>query len=79
VVEAIGHKSYPHVLGVQFHPESLNIWDADRTSRLTPEDKQEINLISALEKHPPSLAFHKKIWSWFSQKIKAAHQKRSGR
>jgi putative glutamine amidotransferase len=79
VVEAIGHKSYPHVLGVQFHPESLNIWDADRTSRLTPEDKRETNLISVLEKHPPSLAFHKKIWSWFSQKIKAAHHKRSGR
>jgi len=79
VVEAIEHTKYPNVLGVQFHPESRNIWDATRKSRLTPEDREETNLISILEKNPPSLAFHKKIWSWFSQKLEASQRFRNAR
>lgn len=79
VVEAIEHTKYPNVLGVQFHPESRNIWDGTRKSRLTPDDKQEANLISTLENDPPSIGFHKKIWTWFSQKLQAAHKHRTGK
>lgn len=77
VVEAIEHADYPHILGVQFHPESRNIWDPNRKSRLTPEDKEESSLLSIMENHPPSLAFHKKIWSWFSQKLEASYRMRN--
>lgn len=76
VIEAIEHTTYPNVLGVQFHPESRNIWDATRKSRLTPGDEEETNLLSILENNPPSLAFHKKLWSWFTQKLKASHKHR---
>ncbi len=76
VIEAIEHKTYPNVLGVQFHPEARLLWDAGKKSRLTPEDKEEYNLLSILEKNPPSLAFHKKLWSWFTQKLTASHKLR---
>jgi len=76
VIEAIEHTKYPNVLGVQFHPEARSLWDADNKSRLTPGDKEETNLLSILEKNPPSLAFHKKLWSWFTQKLKASHKHR---
>ena len=79
VVEAIEHEIYPNVLGVQFHPESRNIWDATKKSRLIPEDKEDINLLSILENNPPSLAFHKKLWSWFTQKLKASNKHRMKR
>lgn len=78
IVEAIAHDRYPHVLGVQFHPEARSIWDATMTSRSTPEDKDKTALMAFLEKNPPSLAFHKKLWAWFSQKLKASYEHRMG-
>lgn len=79
VVEAIEHATYPNVLGVQFHPEARSLWDADKKSRLSPEDEDEANLFSILENNPPSLAFHKKLWSWFGQRLKASHEHRMNR
>lgn len=76
VVEAIDHATYPNVLGVQFHPEARSLWDTNKKSRLTPDDKEETNLFSILENNPPSLAFNKKIWSWFTEKLKASHKHR---
>jgi putative glutamine amidotransferase len=75
VIEAIEHTTYPNVLGVQFHPEARSLWDTNKESRLIPEE-EETNLLSILENNPPSLAFHKKIWSWFSQKLEASHKHR---
>jgi putative glutamine amidotransferase len=79
VVEAIEHVKYPNVLGVQFHPESRNLWNVTKQIRFTPEDTEDINLLSFLEKNPPSLVFHKKLWSWFVQKLKASHKHRMKR
>jgi putative glutamine amidotransferase len=79
VVEAIEHEIYPNVLGVQFHPEAPSLWDATSKSRLTPDDEEETDLLSILENNLPSLAFHKKIWSWFSQKLEDSHRLRNAR
>jgi putative glutamine amidotransferase len=79
VVEAIEHEIYPNVLGVQFHPESPNIWDPTRKSRLTPSEKEESSLFSILEKNPPSLAFHKKLWAWFTQRLINSYELRMRR
>lgn len=79
VIEAIEHATYPNVLGVQFHPEARSLWDAGKKSRLTPEDGEEVNLLSILENNPPSLAFHKKLWSWFGQKLEASYEHRRKR
>ncbi len=76
IVEAIEHKEFPAVLGIQFHPEFSSLWDPDAKFKFTPEDKKETSLYSILENTPSSLSFHKKIWSWFAQKIETHHQKR---
>lgn len=75
VIEALEHVQYPNVLGVQFHPEFPILYDRTRTYRFTPEDKEAISLLEILEKNPPSLEFHRKIWEWFSEKLKQHHFK----
>lgn len=70
VVEAIEHEKFPNVLGVQFHPEFPILWDYKTKFRFTPEEEVGKSLGEILEENPPSLAFHQKIWSWFSQKVK---------
>lgn len=75
VSEAIEHEKYPNVLGVQFHPEFPILYDPAKTYRFTPEDKEEVSLISILENNPPSLAFHQKIWEWFGERLMEFHEK----
>ena len=73
VVEAIEHETYPHVLGTQFHPEFPILWDTIRKFRVTPQDKEGINLNSFLKSNPPSWDFHRKIWAWLSAKLTEYH------
>ncbi len=77
VIEAVEHEKYPDVLGVQFHPEAFSLWDEGQTSRLNPKTP-ETTLLSILKEHPPSLDFHKKLWSWFSERLLEYHAKREG-
>ncbi|MCK4824923.1 gamma-glutamyl-gamma-aminobutyrate hydrolase family protein, partial [bacterium] len=72
IVEAIEHKRFPNVLGVQFHPDFSELWDRKRKIRILPEDQPE-PLRTILEEDPPSFQFHKEIWFWFIQKLKANH------
>jgi putative glutamine amidotransferase len=65
VVEAIAHTRFPHVLGVQFHPEFSMIWEKEPKYKLTPADKDLFAVNTYLETRPPSLPFNKKIWQWF--------------
>ncbi len=73
VVEAIAHTVFPHVLGVQFHPEFPMLYDPEIKNKLTPDEVQEVSALNILEEHPPSLRFHQKIWSWFADKLYAHH------
>lgn len=73
VIEGIEHEKFPNVLGVQFHPEDPALWDNNLKSRFTPQDPEAKSLRSILESNPPSFAFHKKIWSWFCQKLEEFH------
>ena len=73
VVEAIEHEKYPHMLGVQFHPESSLLWDAEKKFRFSLQDEEEKSLRSILDNNPPSFDFHKKIWAWLSQKLREYH------
>ncbi len=73
VAESIEHQTYPHVLGTQFHPEFPILWDTVRKFRITPQDEEGINLNSFLKSNPPSWDFHRKIWSWFSEKLTEHH------
>jgi putative glutamine amidotransferase len=75
VVEALEHKKYPNVLGVQFHPEFPILYDQTRTYRFKPGDSEEISLLEILEKNPPSYDFHQQIWKWFSDKLTEHHNR----
>lgn len=66
IVEALTHSRFPNVLGVQFHPEFLTLYDPEsRKYRVTPQDS------TALTEHETivaggSLQFHKNFWKYFS-------------
>jgi putative glutamine amidotransferase len=72
IVEALEHKKYPAVLGVQFHPEHPMLWDTEPRVRQKPGDPlTSYNAI--LAGTPPSLEFNKAIWAWFAARLKQSH------
>lgn len=77
VIEAIEHITYPNVLGVQFHPEDPDLYDSEALVRLSPQDPEPVNLPVFLKKHPPSIAFHKKLWAWVSRQWVEFHKART--
>jgi putative glutamine amidotransferase len=79
VTEAIAHKRFPCVLGVQFHPEAWVNYNPTIRVRFTPEDKEPFNLHAYLEAHPPTLEFHRKLWAWIAGKWVARHAVRKSR
>jgi putative glutamine amidotransferase len=74
IVEAVEHKKFKAVLGVQFHPEHYALWDAEPRFAMKPGDART-SLRAILEGTPPSLEFNKKIWAWFAAKLGASHGK----
>jgi putative glutamine amidotransferase len=74
VVEALEHQEYPNLLGIQFHPDFVELWDQKQEFRLKP-DQEKQSLLSILKKNPPSLEFKQKIWTWFFKKAKAYHSR----
>jgi putative glutamine amidotransferase len=73
VVEALDHERYPNVLGVQFHPEMSELYDPAFRVKFAPQDKEPLNPKTFLKQHPPSAAFHQKIWAWVSQRWAEKH------
>jgi putative glutamine amidotransferase len=71
VVEALSHERFPRVLAVQFHPENYNLWDSAKVYRLSPADPADQTWRGFLEAHPPSFDFHRKLWAWFAEGLKA--------
>jgi putative glutamine amidotransferase len=71
IIEAVSHKKYPSVLGVQFHPESPRLWESDPVYRQSPGETP-FSFKALLEGTPPSAAFNRAIWRWLSAKLKAA-------
>jgi len=70
IIEAVEHKKYKNVLGIQFHPEPYNLYLKGRYFKKAPGGPPDFNLRSFLENNPPSLEFHKNLWQWFSRVLK---------
>jgi len=72
IIEAVEHKKYKNVLGIQFHPEPYLLYKKGRYFKSVPGEGEplDFNLRYFLEDNPPSMTFHKKIWQWFSQNLK---------
>jgi putative glutamine amidotransferase len=68
IVEAVEHKKYPNVLGIQFHPEHPLLFDPEPRQRQKPGDAPT-SYLAILEGTPPSVEFNKAIWAWFAAKL----------
>jgi len=71
IIEAVEHRKYPNVVGIQFHPEYFPLYLKGRFFREAPGQPRDFNLRRFLMDHPPSMQFHKAIWHWFSEALKA--------
>lgn len=70
IVEAIEHRKYKHVLGVQFHPEYYPLYRKGLYLKDRPGGELKFNSREFLLSHESSLAFHKAIWEWFSGAVR---------
>jgi len=68
VPEAIQHKSFKNVKGVQFHPEAKLLYSRSIEFRLTPADTSYTNGPAMLEE-ASSKEFHEKFWEDFSKRL----------
>jgi putative glutamine amidotransferase len=79
IIEAVEHRLYRNVLGVQFHPEYSSLYMKGRFFREVPDGPLDLNLRSFLNANPPSMKFHKAIWQWFSESLsKSFSARRAG-
>ncbi len=67
IVEAVAHKKYKNVLGVQFHPEPYRLYRKGLMFQQEPGGALDFNLRQYLEDNPPAMEFHRKFWVWFAQ------------
>lgn len=65
VVEGIEHERYPNVIGVQFHPESITIFDEERKFAYRPGEEATM---SYMELYPGEKGenFHRNFWVYFA-------------
>ncbi len=65
IVEAIEHKKYPNVIGIQFHPEVPYLYNPDHVLTFHPDAKGNK---SYLDLYPGSLGedFHRSFWVHFA-------------
>lgn len=66
VIEGIRHKKYPHVFGVQFHPEVTALFQAGDSLMFSPSDQPKTYLDRIGSE---GLKFHKKYWRFISKSI----------
>ena len=68
IIEGIQHQVYPNVIGLQFHPEPIAIYDSTKTIRIQPFDTIPT---SFYEMFPDStgIEFHKNLWKILSTRF----------
>lgn len=70
IIEAIEHKKYKNVLGVQFHPEVGLLYDGVRLFTVDPNKGDYFTLKDFLKNDIPSFQFHMGLWKWFTKTVK---------
>lgn len=64
IIEAVKHEKYPSVIGLQFHPEKIDIYDDASIQRVAADSS--INFNSFLKEHH-SLGGHIKFWNYIAE------------
>jgi len=69
IIEAITHKKYPNVVGIQFHPEGKYLHNPEIKHRKNNQDQLTAgkNLLTETN----SYRFHLKFWELFSKRIES--------
>lgn len=67
VIEAIKHKSFPDVLGIQFHPEGTYLHNTEIKRRINSNDELKSGKDILLQNN--SYNFHLNYWKTFSEKM----------
>jgi putative glutamine amidotransferase len=66
IIESIQHNTFQNVMGVQFHPENYQLYQAgEKNYKFSPADSVHRSAYEILEKYN-SLEFHKSYWRYFS-------------
>ena len=76
VVEAVAHRRYSNVLGVQFHPEFAALFQKERLYRPAPGREPSLSLVEVLGRYPGSRDFHEQLWHWFSRSMNETRSNR---
>lgn len=71
IVEAMEHKVFPAVVGIQFHPEVRTLYE-DEPKIVERPDAAATSYRGLLAGSPPSVEFHRKLWSWFAAALKTS-------
>ncbi len=66
LIEAVKHKTYPNVYGVQFHPEVTAIFRTDDSLKRTPDQPVLLSYISMFP-HEKGYDFHQAFWAMMSR------------
>ena len=71
IIEAVGHRRFPNVLGLQFHPEARALYDPSRRARPGPKSSVRNRYASTLGNDPRALRFHTELWRMFREQLEA--------
>lgn len=69
IIEAVAHKNYSNVLGIQFHPEGTYLHNHELKYRKKSDD--ELNSGKQILIDNKSYQFHLELWNIFSKKMNA--------
>ena len=68
IIEGLRHKDFDHVIGVQFHPEALLLYDSTARYRVAPGDQRSFTGPGILKK-ARSMEFHRQFWHDFNRRL----------
>ncbi len=74
VIEAIRHKTYPGLLGIQFHPENTAQWNPDALYQKTSDATDPNYLETWFRNDPEAQAFNTNLWDYVSRRAKESHE-----
>jgi putative glutamine amidotransferase len=66
ITEAVKHNKFSNVLGLQFHPERLELYDQSKKMYHSPNDSVPLSYYDILQQNN-SYQFHVNIWKGFSK------------
>lgn len=77
VVEALAHRKYPAVFGVQFHPEKRILTNPSLAYRASPGAEPKNHIAAKMAKDERAMALLKRFWSLVSDLLATSHKARA--